>query len=111
MPVERSYRRFTPHAFAVAPQLLSTVHRYGVELGLELLSVHPQFHWIAEEFLSAPLPPNMAAVKGATLEETYFYNVETMETAWVGHRVSVLECYTCTRCLPHLGFTFIHLFG
>ena len=82
MPVERSYRRFTPYALAVEPQLLRSIHRAGLELGLEL-GVLPQHHWLAEEFLCAPLPEDMAVVKGATLEDTYYYNTKTMETVWV----------------------------
>ncbi len=48
MPVERSFRRFTPYSLGVEPQLLSAVHRAGVEIGLEL-SIMPQHHWLAEE--------------------------------------------------------------
>mgnify|MGYP003885142689 FL=1 len=82
MPVEKVFRRHTPYAFAVEPQLVSTIHRAGVDLGLEL-SANPAFHWVAEEFLAAPLPPNMACVKGDTIEDTYFYDINTMETSWV----------------------------
>ena len=82
MPIEKSFRRFSPYFLGKEPQLLEWVHRYGVELGLEL-SLVPEYHWIAEEFACAPLPSDMAVVKGDTFEDTYFYNTQTMETAWV----------------------------
>lgn len=73
--------RSAPKAFAKRPTSLREIAAAGQELGIDVF-FRPQYMWIAEEYLSAPLPEHWSQSWDEQHQAYYYYHSQTQDCVW-----------------------------
>ena len=73
--------RHAPIAFGRRPASLYEVQAAGNELGIDVF-FEPQYMWLAEEYLTAALPPNWEQCWDNSHSAWYYVNNKTNEATW-----------------------------
>ena len=74
-------KRHAPTSFERRPATLTEIQAAANELELDAI-FEPQYTWIAEEYLTAAMPPNWETCWDETHESWYYFNTGTKTVSW-----------------------------